>query len=335
LNLSRRFQWALQGYSETQFFYPYGAGLYYDPQYAFLSRSDAIATQTYRGGSIFGIYPFSHYRRVEFSAGLVNYNEAYADAALQQVSDAYLATQGTTRLFRNGSAIPLGAAFVQETTVFREYGPLSGSTMRIGYDVYPKVSTFLSNQTVDVDARKYIRIGENGVFAVRGRGFKSWGEAPNYTFFGGNSEMRGYDYREFIGHKAFYLNAELRFPLITAMATPLGVLGGMRGVFYANLGGAGLAGTPFKVYNQGDETIKYQTSATSFTTFNVTGFHLVDSRASYGVGLETFALGFPVHFDWSYRTMFNKTYEDAVFFGQGGSSTFRKGRLTAWIGYDF
>ena len=38
----------------------------------------------------------------------------------------------------------------------------------------------------------------------------------------------------------------------------------------------------------------------------VSGFRLVDSRASYGVGLETFALGFPIHFDWSWRTLFNK-----------------------------
>ena len=33
---------------------------------------------------------------------------------------------------------------------------------------------------------------------------------------------------------------------------------------------------------------------------------LVDGRASYGIGLETFALGFPIHFDWSWRTLFNK-----------------------------
>ena len=26
--------------------------------------------------------------------------------------------------------IPLGVSFIQETTVFREYGPLSGNTMR-------------------------------------------------------------------------------------------------------------------------------------------------------------------------------------------------------------
>ena len=119
--------------------------------------------------------------------------------------------------------MPLGLSFVQETTVFREYGPLSGSTMRLAYDTSPKIGTMLSNQTGDLDARKYIRLGANGVFAVRARVFKSWGAAPNYTYFGGNSEMRGYEYREFVGHKAFYSNAELRFPLVNAMATPLGV----------------------------------------------------------------------------------------------------------------
>ena len=64
-------------------------------------------------------------------------------------------------------------------------------------------------------------------------------------------------------------------------------------------------------------------------------------RASYGVGLETFALGFPIHFDWSWRTMFNKEYEDYVFAYQGllegtsGSDWFRKPRFAMWIGYDF
>ena len=45
----------------------------------------------------------------------------------------------------------------------------------------------------------------------------------------------------------------------------------------------------------------------------VDGFRLIDSRASYGVGLETFALGFPIHFDWSWRTLFNKDWEDLVY----------------------
>ena len=34
---------------------------------------------------------------------------------------------------------------------------------------------------------------------------------------------------------------------------------------------------------------------------------------------KTFALGFPIHFDWSWRTLFNKQWEDALFAANGGS----------------
>ena len=49
------------------------------------------------------------------------------------------------------------------------------------------------------------------------------------------------------------------------------------------------------------------------TPVPVDGFRLVDARASYGVGLETFALGFPIHFDWAWKTLFNKDWEDQLF----------------------
>ncbi|MBI3263475.1 MAG: hypothetical protein HYZ58_10035 [Acidobacteria bacterium] len=70
-------------------------------------------------------------------------------------------------------------------------------------------------------------------------------------------------------------------------------------------------------------------------TQTVTGFRLRDARASYGVGLETFALGFPVHFDWSWRTLFNRQWEDLLFAADGGSAAFRRARFNVWIGYDF
>ena len=35
-----------------------------------------------------------------------------------------------------------------------------------------------------------------------------------------------------------HANAELRFPLIEAALTPIGVIGGIRGIFFAGLGGA-------------------------------------------------------------------------------------------------
>ena len=89
--------------------------------------------------------------------------------------------------------------------------------------------------------------------ALRAKGYKSWGANPDFTYFGGNSELRGYDYLQFVGQRAFFLNAELRFPLIEAMLTPIGILGGIRGVFFANAGGAGFNGQPFTFMASKDE----------------------------------------------------------------------------------
>ncbi len=337
-NLSRRIQWAAQGYSQTSFFYGQLANYFYDPSIApFIDRDQAIATQRVRGGSIFAIYPFSTFRRVEMSGGLVDYREQYEDPLLQQASEDFQEINPNT-LFNSGTMIPLGVSFIQETTVFREYGPLSGSTMRLSYEGAPKVGKTLSRQTFNGDARYYARIGTNGVFAVRGYGFKSWGDAPGYTYFGGNSELRGYEYREFLGHRGFYGNAELRFPIIEAMATPIGILGGVRGVFFFNIGGAALNNQPFQVMDSSPTDLpelRNQAGQIIRPAMTVDGFRLVDARASYGIGMQTSALGFPLHFDWSYRTLFNKQWEDVVYLTGGGSDTFRKVQFTVWMGYDF
>jgi len=345
VNLSRRFNYALQGFSQTSFFYGTGAGTFYDPAFSgFIDRDLAIATRTIQGGSAFGIWPFDRYRRLEVSAGILNYNESYEDQALQDYSNNYQEQLYGQAIFRNGTSVPLSVAFVQETTVFREFGPLKGSTMRMSYGVAPKIGNTLSNQTVDADARYYLRLGGSGLLALRGRAFRSWGDAPDYTYFGGNSEMHGYDYLQFVGQSAVFGNAELRFPLIEAMLTPLGVLGGIRGVAFANIGGGWFDNTGYKFWENKDTTytpINYTLGADGSLvpvpgpTIPISGFRLVDGRASYGVGLETFALGFPIHFDWSWKTLFNKDYEDAYFYYAGGHSEFRKPKFSVWIGYDF
>ena len=352
INLSRRLQYALQAYSQTQFYYGYDPGLLYGAQYAYLSRDQAIATQTARGVTAFGIYPFNRYARIEVSGGIFNYNQAYNDPSVQDVANQYQIAQYGRTLFSSGSFMPVGISYVQETTVFREYGPLAGNTVRVGYEYAPKVGSFLSRQTADVDARYYMRLATNGVLAFRARGFKSWGEFPGYMYFGGNSEMRGYDYLQFLGNKAFFLDGELRFPLIEAALTPLGVIGGLRGIAFANVGAAGYQGVPMKVFSREPITVTpllgFEPNYTTLTydpvygpPASIGGLKLVDGRASYGLGLETFALGFPIHFDWSWRTLLNKDYEDYVFAYQGiqenttGSKWFRKPRFSIWIGYDF
>jgi hypothetical protein len=42
-----------------------------------------------------------------------------------------------------------------------------------------------------------------------------------------------------------------------------------------------------------------------------------------------------VHFDWSWKTLFNKNWEDVLFNYTGGSAAFRKPKFSMWIGYDF
>jgi hypothetical protein len=363
VNLGRRFQYALQGYSQTQFFYGSLGGVFYDPSYApFVSRDLSIATRTVRGGTALGIYPLDRYRRVQMSAGFVNLDEEYNDPALQQIAEDYQKQAYGQPVFRNGNLMPLSVEFIQETTIFREFGPLAGNTIRAMYDAAPPIGSLLSRQTVDLEARHYLRLGSTGLLATRIRGFKSWGAYPDFLYFGGNGDLRGYDYLQFAGQNTVYANAELRFPLIEAALTPIGVVGGVRGVFFAGIGGAWFNNQPsansctgggYTFWTNKTEVCRPvtgyladpsgqpilgpdgQPQLTYGTPRVIDGFRLKDGRASYGIGLETFALGFPIHFDWAWRTTFNKDWEDIVFATQGGSSSWRKPRFAIWIGYDF
>ena len=206
-------------------------------------------------------------------------------------------------------------------------------------------------------------------FAKRIRGFKSIGDFPDFTYFGGNSELRGYDYLQHRDRTWCSPTRNCASRSSKPALTPIGVVGGIRGVFFANIGGGWfdgqLSGTAANGCGDPTATFKFFSNNTMVCTpvignvtdaagnivpnpldpsvplikygapRRVTGFRLQDGRASYGIGLETFALGFPIHFDWAWRTLFNTAWEDTVFAGVGGSYAFRKPRFAVWIGYDF
>ena len=352
LNIENRLQYALQGFS-MDFFY-YGNNPYlYDPAYAqFVDRDSAESIQSQRGATAFMIYPFSRFTRAEFFGGYMHLGESYTDPLLQELSQQYQVDQYGNPIFRNGHMIPFGVSLAHETTVFREYGPVSGNTFKVTFEGSPGFNEhFLSRRTVEADLRTYKRIVANGVLALRFKGFKSWGRNPDIFYFGGNSEMRGYDYLQFLGQEAFFANAELRFPLIEAMLTPVGVLGGLRGTLFVNMGGGGFNGQNFTVAKFGSELyspfLGYNIIGQPVfgPEFLVDGFRLVDSRASYGISLQSALLGFPMHFDWSWRTLFNRDWEDLLFAGAAfaadpsgftrGSDLFRQVKFSFWIGYAF
>src|SRR5207244_7761478 len=167
-------------------------------------------------------------------------------------------------------------------------------------------------QTFDVDARHYLRLGGTGLLATRILGFKSTGDFPDFTYFGGNGDLRGYDYLEFAGQNTVFANAELRFPLIEAALTPIGVIGGIRGVFFAGVGGAWFKNQPsadpcnsggykfltsnaevctpvtgYQVDSRGSAVID-PVSGNPILTYGppqtISGFRLKDGRASYEIG---------------------------------------------------
>jgi hypothetical protein len=340
-SLARRFQWAVQGVYQKLFYYgnnPY----YYDPLLQpYLTRDMAEATRTVAGGSVFGIYPLDTYRRVQLSAGYFHQSDTYNDQMMNDLAQYY---PGTKSLTFSGSLLPFSVSYIQETTVFREFGPLAGNTGRVTFEVSPGVGGILSRRTLDTDLRYYQRLAGTGVLAFRLRGFTSTGDYPEYIYFGGMSDMRGYDYLEFAGQNVVFGNVELRFPLVEAMLTPVGVLGGLRGTFFFDIGAGWFNNQGFKFAATGTETLQRQSGVAIDENGNlvgiydppvtVTGFRLQDARASYGIGLETFIIGIPMHFDWSWRTTFNKGWEEYLF-GAQGASDWRKARFSFWIGYDF
>ena len=240
LNMSRRLHWGVNAFDFTQFFYADPYGLIQD-----YSRRGAFATQRYSGAVALAQYPLDKFRRLEVTAGVLRVSEGFENPEAELAARLQAQQLGVPYFLNQGTIAPLSLNFVGETTRFREFGPLTGHTFSIGLQTAPGVSGLLSRHTVDVDARKYFRIGQGTVFALRGRGFKSGGVNPDIFYFGGNMELRGFPYRGLVGHEGFFANAEFRIPLIDVMKTPLGILGPVRGVLFAGVGGAKFKGQPY------------------------------------------------------------------------------------------
>jgi outer membrane protein assembly factor BamA len=171
---------------------------------------------------------------------------------------------------------------------------------------------------VDVDARKYLRIGPtSSLLAFRFRGFHSRGSNPGIYYFGGNNEMRGFPYLGFQGNTGFHANAELRVPIIKIALTPLGVVGDIRGTAYFDMGGAHWDGQPWTAWTS-DPGYSYVGDPV-FGEY-VSGFRLVDAQASWGFGVTVPFLGYPLNFNWTKLT---------------DLKTSTPWRFNFWMGVDF
>ena len=185
----------------------------------------------------------------------------------------------------------------------------------------------------------------SGLLALRASSFNSWGDIARLHDFGGNSEMRG---NETLSSSAIRRVPERRAPLPVhrsdAHAHRHPGRYPRRPVRQRRRRPLRGARQPFK---WSFEQLRDYTPIVGLPPDSIVrigirswrprvrddGLRLVDARASYGIGLETFALGFPIHFDWSWKTLFNKEWEDLRFAAFGGSSAFRQAEVLGvdWI----
>jgi len=241
-------------------------------------------------------HPFDRYHRLEVSGGYmkrsINYPRAAFDASGRPV-----------RIFapRSDTFPVFTTSFSGDNAQFKSFGPISGKRYDLSatYEADIKHGGTLSNDYV-VDVRQYLQMSSRSLLAARLFGGLSEGNAPNFYYFGGLNTLRGYDFRSFVGDRAFFGNFEVRFPLVDVIATPLFALQQVRGELFFDVGGAFFKGDKFH-FNDGRQ--------------------LQDGRGAVGWGLSFNVFGLELHWDFARRTDL-RTVES-------------KTRTSFWIGETF
>ncbi len=203
-----------------------GGGIFhlFDEYY---NRRDGDYDERQFGGLFLVSYPFSRFRRVEFTSVLRKSERSFFP--LDSTRHAILSTNFVS--------------YVKDNSLWDISGPIDGTrynvTLGLTYDLRSGRSFA---KIASVDFRKYIRLGRSSAFATRIFGFMSSGVEPQRLYLGGSWSLRGYDRREFYGRKVALWSNELRFPLIDNLfiGFPLAKIGfsGIRGAIFWDTGSA-------------------------------------------------------------------------------------------------
>lgn len=311
VNLKNRLQFfsRLYWYSDSYFL---GTNSFIDPDSTdYLNKDNYLLVSERKGLTTGFFYPFSRSYRAEFSLS-IHHQKELAD-------EIFYGTELPYNQTFDGYALPVTLSLVGETTRFSRIGPLMGHTFKISFSKYFKLGkNFLDSTTIDVDLRKYFRLAPNTLIAMRMTGFAASGANPMLFATGGNNSLRAAPFRSLVGTKGFAFTTELRFPLIKYLATPIGLLGPIRGVLFFDLGG--VWDDTIKPYTGPDKYWKeYFDDLRNFNMFSE-GIVLKDALSSYGFALEVNLWGYPLHFEWVYKT----NLKEARFYG-----------MKFWIGYNF
>ena len=273
----------------------------YHLAYLFL-RADVGLTRYRNYGLNFLVsYPFSRFRRMDFSFVWYNVNLEYLQLPIP-----------TERV----QTILPGASYVYDDVLWGYTGPVSGSRYSVSTLLSPKIGANSRDfRTLKFDYRRYFMINRDYQFAVRVAGGASFGANAQQFFLGGIDNwfvpkyqggrrveriddvffsefvtpLRGTYYYDRIGTRYLLTNLEFRFPLIEYLALGFPKLRffNIRGVMFYDIGSAWY-GNSFKAVRQLPEN---------------GGLVFDDVSSGFGIGARVFFLFFLMRIDvaWNYN----------------------------------
>ena len=165
----------------------------------FLDDRDLSFFERRAGVSFIASYPFSKFKRIETSLGLIYSDKRHPLIDIDR--RAWLATNSFS--------------WVHDTSLWIPTGPVDGVRAKaaIGLTLDPYRAETEGLVLVG-DYRRYIRTGQRSTWATRLQGRFSFGSDPRYWTLGGSHSLRGYPYRELFATRSLLFNNEYRFPIV-------------------------------------------------------------------------------------------------------------------------
>ncbi|RMF56284.1 MAG: hypothetical protein D6748_13865 [Calditrichaeota bacterium] len=192
----------------------------------FFNFKDDFFYEDQFGGFFTISYPFSHFKRLEFTTNL-----SYSDKE----------TTFTGRRFAWLTTNYL--SFVHDNSIWSYTGPVEGERYNITIgNTYDLRFSNVNYWTFLADYRKYLRLSKNFTYASRYLTLINDGRETRWFYLGGSWDLRGYRRWSIRGEKVVFTSHELRFPFIDYLGIKFPFLSmvfpGIRGALFFDAGNA-------------------------------------------------------------------------------------------------
>jgi hypothetical protein len=273
-NLKRRFNWGGTIFDFRDFFLRETASGTID--------RDRINRLT--GANAFIQYPISRHYRVDTTLGVLENAQDFITGFDNLGNPNFI--RFTDRF------ASLNVALTGDTTRYQSYYPIQGKRFRLSSWYAPHLSGDIDGDITEhrFDFRAYKQMTRRSLFAFRVSSIYNTGDRENSYGFGGINQLRGFEYRDFIGSRIAWTNIEFRFPLVDVLAFPVFPLFQIRGFFFLDAGAAWFGDDTW--YDPETERIRIEdpvaitATAVPFDFWNSDLDELQDGRASYGAGFS-------------------------------------------------